>query len=95
MEKNKMETNKNFTLSENELAGLFRLVEAQRELVYHLHHLLKHKEETLKELKMIEMKASEVQRLTNHSKGLKNLTSLTEEERKTINNMLMKKHIRI
>ncbi len=90
-----METNKNITLSENELAGLFRLVEAQRELVYHLEQFKIKTQERLKELEIITSKAMEVQRLTNHSKSLKKLTSLSEEQRKQINVMLQQKHIKV
>lgn len=90
-----MKSNKNITLSENELTGLFRLVEAQRELVYHLEQFRIKSQERLKELEIIKNKAMEVQRLTNHNKSLKKLTSLTDEQKKTINAMLQQKHIRI
>lgn len=85
----------NFNLNSSELEAILRLVEAQRELVYHLQ---KYKEAValrVEELRIITAKAQEVQKLKHNFWGAKQLDRISEEERKAINIMLQQKHIRV
>jgi hypothetical protein len=83
-----------YQLNENELKALFRLVEAERELAYHLVKYKESLELRLEELKHLTAKASEVQRI-KHGWDWKQFSSLTEEQKKAINNILQSKHIKV
>ena len=90
----KIKKHEEFKLTEDELKRILRLVEAQRELSYHLQ---KYKEAValrVEELKHITAKAQEVQNLKLNWNWNK-FINLTEDERKLINQMLFQKHIRV
>ena len=90
-----MKKSDNFNLNTSELEGILRLVETQRELVYHLQ---KYKEAValrVEELKIITAKAQEVQKLKPNFWGKNIFNRISEEERKTINVMLQQRHIRV
>lgn len=89
-----MKTNTNFNITENELEGIMRLVEAQRELAYWLHQYNENAKAKLEELKHITAKAQEIQAL-RHTFKEKIFSRLTLEEQKKINAMLQAKHIRV
>lgn len=83
-----------FNLNESEMKVIMRLVEAQRELSYHLLKFKEAQERKVEELKHITAKAQEVQNLKRNFDWNKFIT-LSEEEKKSINCMLQSKHIRV
>lgn len=90
-----MKKKTNYNLNEEELKAILRLVEAQRELSYHLQKYKEALELRVKELNLIITKAQEVQRLKHNFHYDPVLNNLTEEERKQINILLQSKHIRV
>lgn len=90
-----MKTNFNFILTESQLKALMRLVEAQRELVYHLQKFKEAQQKKVEELEYITARASEVQKIKHQCSNLAFLESLSPEQKKQINSMLILRHIRV
>ena len=78
-----------------ELDDFLRLIEAQREMAYHLQKYKEAQELKLKELELITQKAQKVNALKQKFKRVTNWKRLTEEEIKQINCLLQARHIRI
>lgn len=90
--------NKTITkLDIKEVEAFVRLLEAQRELAYHLHKYNEALKERKKELDLLIVKAQKVVELKHiFKKGQKKLwLTLTDEEVKQVNNMLQQRHIQI
>jgi len=94
-----METKKTTTtkLDIKEIEQFVKLLEAQRDLAYHLHQYNEVLRKRKEELELITLKAQKVNQLKSiFKKGSKKLwLTLTEEEVKQVNNMLQQRHIKI
>ena len=77
-----------------DIEQLLRLVEAQRDLAYHLQKLKESIEQKNKEMQSVIAKAQRVQMLKSKFKGI-DTKIFTKEEVIKINQMLQQRHIRI
>ena len=79
------------------LETFLKLIEANRDLVYHLHEFNEATKIRLKELEMIKQKAQIVMNLKHNFRNVekKYKLLLKDDEIKQINNMLQQRHIRI
>ena len=91
----KMETATKIDIKE--LECFVRLLETQRDLVYHLHNYNETLKKRKEELEIITQKAQKVVQLKSiFKKGQKALwLTLTPEEVKQVNNMLQQRHIQL
>lgn len=89
----KMET----SIPISELDGYFKMIEAQRDLAYHLQKYKEATEKKVEELKIITAKAQAVMNAKSHfkSRHIPYLNTLSEEDVKKVNALFNMRHIRI